>query len=110
MNVSEKLYFMRLLDEYPIAFTGRPPNLTFERAKIVVVARIVSNTTSMSEEVALNKMCQLRELSVDALPTFLEACRTLSVNIDFIQDFSKIQYLFEKNPQMSELNNLLSRI
>ena len=44
------------------------------------------------------------------MPTLYEAARHTGVRLDFINDYGKIQYLFERNPVMNDLPNFLMSI
>ena len=103
--------FERLFNAYPIVDTFPMPNLTLKRAKMVLVADMISKTVrNISSKQALEAMCDICELSVDALPDLATACRNSGVSLSFINDYIKVQYMFESNQQiMVALPNFLER-
>ena len=101
--------FERLFNSYPIIDTCPMPNLTLKRAKMVIVADIIGKTMrNISSKKALEIMCDISDLSIDAMPDLATACRNSGVSLSFINDYSKIQYLFECNQySMESLPNFL---
>ena len=86
------------------------PTLKMERAKMVLVARTVSNTSGLDEKAVLNTMCAIRELDVNALPNIVQACNATGVSLGFINDMGKIQFLYERNPVMEEFTRFLVQV
>ena len=92
--------FERLFNAYPIVDTSPMPNLTLKRAKMVLVANMIGKTVSnISSKKALEAMCDICELSIDALPDLATACKNSGVSYSFINDYNKVQYMFEYNQQ-----------
>lgn len=110
VDTSFKLQYMRLFNAYPIVDKKAMPNLTMERAKMVLVASIMERTHGVPAQMFLAKMCEVRGLSINSMPTLYEAARHTGVRLDFINDYGKIQYLFERNPVMNDLPNFLMSI
>ncbi len=105
-----KLQYIRLFNSYPIVDDKEMPNLTMERAKMVLVAYVMENTHGVPAQMFLTKMCEIRGLSMNSLPTVFEASRHTGVRLDFINDCGKIQFLYERNPVMNALPNFLMSI
>ena len=55
-------------------------------------------------------MCAIRGLNMDLMPTLFEATRITGVSLDFINDYGKIQFLYERNPAMQALPELIKTI
>lgn len=110
IDSSAKLQYLRLFNAYPIVDNKAMPNLTMERAKMVLVANIMERTHGVPANMFLNKMCQIRGLSASSLPNLYEAARYTGVRLDFINDYGKIQYLYERNPVMENLPVFLMNI
>ena len=110
VDSSTKLRYLSLFNAYPVVDNKAMPNLTMERSKIVLVANIMERTHGVPANMFLNKMCQIRGLSMNSLPSLYEACQHTGVRLDFINDYGKIQYLFERNPAMTHLPNLLMSV
>ena len=78
---------------------------------MVVVAEVISQTHGLDARNVLSKMCELREFKIEMMPSLYEAATTANVSIPyFIRDYSKIQYLYERNPAMEQLPQLLMQI
>lgn len=102
-----KLRFETLFGQYPI---GNVSGLKGERAKMVVVADLIQKTHGFDVDATLNTMCEIRGLSKSVLPELHEALRTLGISPMFINDYSKVQYLYEHNPVMNDLPTLIKQV
>ena len=110
LDASTKLRYLSLFNAYPIVDNKAMPNLSMERAKMVLVANIISKTHNMREKKVLEKMCAIRGLNMDLMPTLFEATRITGVSLDFINDMGKIQFLYERHPAMQALPELIRNI
>lgn len=110
IDTSTKLRYLSLFNAYPLVDNKAMPNLSMERAKMVLVANVISKTHNMREKKVLEKMCIIRGLNIDLMPTLFEATRITGVSLDFINDFGKIQFLYERNPAMQALPELIKTI
>jgi hypothetical protein len=107
VDTSLKLRYLNMFNAYPLVDTKSMPDLKMERAKMVLVARAISRTTGLNEYNVLSTMCDIRGLSFDTLPNIMQACNTTGVRFDFINDYNKLQYLYEKNKVMDTLPRFL---
>lgn len=110
IDTSTKLRYLSLFNAYPLVDNKAMPNLSMERAKMVLVANVISKTHGMKEKKVLEKMCAVRGLNMDLLPTLFEATRITGVSLDFLNDYSKIQYLYERHPAMQALPELIRTV
>jgi len=109
VDTSMKLRYLSLFNAYPIVDDKPMPDLKMERAKMVIVAYIMERTHNQPAQFFLEKMCLVRGLSIDCLPSLLEALRETGVSRDFITDYGKVQYLYERHPVMRDLPEFLYR-
>ena len=111
VDFGNKLLYFRLFNEYPIVDNKQMPDLKMERAKMVLVANVIHKTIGLDEDMVLRTMCDIRGLSYDTLPNLIEACKTTNVTLDFLNDYNKIQYLFEYNNKiMTEFPRYLMNV
>lgn len=107
MNTSEKLKFISLLDAYPIFTEYKNMGTKGLRCKLALVSHLVSLTSGMGYEVVLKSACEIRGVTSTMIPPLPEAAYWARISMNFLQDYSKIQYLFEHNSSMQEMNNLI---
>ena len=105
-----KSQYRYLFNNYPLVDMKPLDNLKLERAKTVLVARAIHNTTGLDEQEILSRMCKIRGICLDALPSLIEACRVTGVRLDFINDYNKLQYLYERSVAMQQLPMLLTTL
>ena len=97
--------FEQLFTAYPIVAVERMPNLTLQRAKMVIVSDLIAKTTDgITSKEALKIMCDITGFSMDVMPSLMVACKNAGVSLDFLQDYSRVQYLYENNS--IAMNNL----
>ena len=94
VDTSMKLRYLSLFNAYPIVDDKPMPDLKMERAKMVIVAYIMERTHNQPAQFFLEKMCIVRETGVSR---------------DFITDYGKVQYLYERYPVMRDLPEFLYR-
>lgn len=107
MNTSEKLRFMSLLDAYPIFIEYKTMGTKGLRCKLALVSHLVSLTSGIDYNAVLKKLCDIRGVTYTRIPPLPEAAYWARISMNFLYDYNKIQYLFEHNSSMKEMNNFV---
>ena len=91
-----KYVFKDYLRKYPIGKVGQL-SLAEEYSKISIIAYIISREQGLLWEDLVLIMSELRGFNGNRIPMVTVAIKELGVREDFINDYSKIQYLKERN-------------
>lgn len=98
------LRIRRLLDAYPIFPEYKQLGVKGLRAKIAIVAHITSVLTGQNYNLVLAKLCNLRGIEFELIPSIQEAAYHSGISIDFLTDYGKILSVCGANPTVNETN------
>lgn len=107
MDTYKKLEVMNLIDNYPIFMEYKQLGVKGLRCKLALIAKITSNTSGMLYEEALRRLCIARGVSYDMIPPLPEAAYWARVGLNFLNDYNKVQYMFENSPIIGRMNRYL---